>query len=132
MSMLPGARRVLLAVNEYDFALDGGAVGTINLRGLVIPQDSIITDTLLIVHVALTGGTITDTLSLGAETLIDLQAAAARNAAPWSTAGARRITLNATAVPIRATIERRPRFTINGTALTAGRFTLITHFIPHL
>lgn len=118
-----------LAVAEYDFAVDGGAVSSINLRGDKIPSGAIIVDALINVDTALTGGTATDTLSLGSEAAADLQAAAARNAAPWSTAGAKRVTLTATSAPVKTTAERSVAFAINGTALTAGKFRALVTYV---
>lgn len=139
MAVIPGARKISAsgpglggakpAVGLYDFAVDGGAVGTISLRGDTIPAGAIIVDALLNVETALTGGTVTDTLSLGSEAATDLQAAAARNAAPWSTAGAKRVTLTATAAPVKTTAQRNITFTINTSALTAGKFTAVVWYV---
>jgi hypothetical protein len=113
----------------YDFATDGGAVGAITLRGDSVPSGAVIVDALLHVTTPLTGGTVTDTLSLGAETATGVQSAAARNAAPWSTAGAKRATLTATAAPVLTTANRTLTFTINGTDLTAGAFKLVVWYV---
>lgn len=117
------------AVGLYDFAVEGGAVSTINLRGDKIPNGAIIVDALLQVDTALTGGTGTDTLSLGSEAAADLQTAAARSGAPWSTTGAKRVTLDADAVPVKTTAERSLQFVIAGTALTAGKFRLAVWYV---
>jgi hypothetical protein len=113
----------------YDFAVDGGAVSTISLRGDRIPSGAIIVDALLKVETVLAGGTVTDTLSAGSEAATDIAAAAARNGAPWSTTGVRRVTLTATAAPVVTTAIRPLTFTINATALTAGKFTLIVWYV---
>lgn len=117
------------AVAEYDFAVDGGAVSTINLRGNKIPNGAIIVDALFHVDTALAGGTGTDTLSLGSEAAADLQAAAVRSGAPWSTTGAKRVTLDADAAPVKTTAERSVQFVISGTALTAGKFRAIVWYV---
>lgn len=117
------------AFAEYDFDVDGGAVDTINLRGDSVPSGAIVVDALLQVDTALTGGTGTDTLSLGSEAATDLQSAAARSGAPWSTTGAKRLTLDATATPVSTTADRALTFTINGTALTAGVFRLVAWYV---
>jgi hypothetical protein len=125
-----GLGRQRRAVGLYDFAVDGGAVGALTLRGdVAIPSGAIITDALLYVETALAGGTVTDTVSLGSEAAADIQAAAARNTAPWSTTGAKRVTLTATAAPVRTTAARNLSMTINGTALTAGKFTLVVSYV---
>lgn len=113
----------------YDFAVDGGAVGAITLRGDSVPSGAVIVDSLLRVTTALTGGTVTDTLSLGSEGATDIQSAAARNAAPWATAGAKRGTLTATAAPVLTTANRSLTFTVNGTDLTAGAFKLVVWYV---
>lgn len=117
------------AVAEYDFAVDGGAASTINLRGNKIPSGTIIVEALLHVDTALAGGTGTDTLSLGSEAAADLQAAAARNGAPWSTTGAKRVTLDADAAPVKTTAERSVQFVITTSALTAGKFRAIVWYV---
>ncbi|MFD3698510.1 hypothetical protein ACFWUZ_20565 [Streptomyces sp. NPDC058646] len=118
------------AVCLYDFAVDGGGTTAINLRGnSTIPVGAIITDTLLRVETPLTGGTVTDTVQLNAEGAADLQAAAARNASPWSTAGVRRLTLDADAAPVELTAERTIQLKVNGTAVTAGKFKLIVWYV---
>ena len=137
MSVIEGVRKVggmglgmeKPAVALYDFAVDGGAVSTINLRGDRIPSGAIIVDSLINVDTALTGGTVTDTIQLGSEGAADIQAAAARNAAPWATTGAKRLTATATAAPIKTTAIRALTLTINATGITAGKFTLIVWYL---
>lgn len=129
MTILGDNRLIRSAIYEYDFAVDGGAVGTIVLRGTHVPLGSTLIDSLLDVIVPLTGGTVTDTVSLGYDSAVDVQAAAARNAAPWSTTGVRRATLNAVATPVRNPAQRRARLTINGTGLTAGRLRLLVWYV---
>jgi hypothetical protein len=69
---------------------------------------------------------VTDTLSLGSgESATDLQAAAARNGAPWSTTGAKRVSLTATTAPIRLTADHTSTLTISGIGLTAGKARLV-------
>jgi hypothetical protein len=114
---------------DYDFAVDGGGVGTIALRGTKVPGSAIMTDAILRVDTALTGGTVTDTVALQAESAGDLQAAAARNAAPWSTTGAKRITLNAGVNPVLLTQDRAASLVIAATGLTAGKFRLFVMFL---
>lgn len=117
------------AVGRYEFALDGGAVGAVILRGDQIPTGAIIVDTLINVETILAGGTVTDTVQIGAEGAADLQAAAARNASPWSTATPKRGTLTAAAAPVKTTARRNLTMTINGTPLTGGKLTLVCWYI---
>ena len=129
MTIIGDNRLIRSAIYTYDHAVDGGAVGTIVLRGTDVPLGSTLIDSLLDVIVPLTGGTVTDTVSLGYDSAVDVQAAAARNAAPWSTTGVRRATLNAVATPVRNPAQRRARLTINGTGLTAGRLRLLVWYV---
>lgn len=138
MPVQPGTRKIgsssfigelKFARGDYDFVVDGGAVSTITLRGDTVPSGAIVTDSFIKVVTALTGGTVTDTLSAGVESTTDLQSAAARNAAPWSTTGTKRITLTATTAPAVTTAARSLRFVINGTALTAGKFSLVVAYV---
>jgi len=137
MSVIEGARQVgglglgmpKPARALYDFAVDGGAVSTITLRGDRIPAGAAIVDALLNVDTALTGGTVTDTLALGSEGAADIAAASARNAAPWSAAGAKRVTLTGGTAPVKTTVIRALTFTIAATVLTAGKFTLIVWYV---
>lgn len=117
------------AVSLYDFAVDGGATTAITLRGDTVPSGAIIVDALLQVDTALTGGTVTDTVQLNIEGTADLAAAAARNAAPWSTTGAKRLTITATATPVTTTAARTSTLKINATALTAGKFRLVVWYL---
>lgn len=118
------------AVCLYDFDVDGGATTAINLRGdSTIPSGAIIVDALLNVDTALTGGTATDTVQLNSEAAADLQAAAARNAAPWSTTGAKRVTLDADTAPIKTTAARTIQLKVNTSAITAGKFTLVVWYV---
>lgn len=117
------------AVYAYDFAVDGGGTTAIPLRGDAIPSGAIITDALIDVETALTGGTATDTVQLNAEGTADLQAAAARNAAPWSTTGPKRLTVDADTAPVKTTAARTIALKINATAVTAGKFKLVVWYV---
>ena len=129
MTIIGDNRLIRSAIYTYDHAVDGGAVGAIVLRGTDVPLGSTLIDSLLNVLFVPAGGTVTDTLSIGFDGVADVQAAAARNAAPWSTDGVRRATLTGAAPPVRNQVQRRARFTINGTALTAGRFRLLVWYV---
>lgn len=138
MAVIPGTRKVAAggtygqpkpAVGLYDFAIEGGAVGNITLRGDTIPSGAIIVDALMDVEVALAGGTVTDTVQFNTEGAADLQAAAARNGAPWSTTGPKRLTLDADATPIKTTAARAVQLGVNATALTAGKFKVVVWYV---
>jgi hypothetical protein len=121
------------AVSEYDFAVDGGAVGSITMRGDALPQNAIITQGIIQVDTILGGGTGTDNLSITIESVNDLQTTAARNGSPWSTTGPKWTSNGAhggtVSQPILTTQKRTPTFVIAGTPLTSGKFRLITEYV---
>lgn len=116
-------------VYRYDFTVDGGAVGAIPLRGDalrggVLGTGLVVLDALLLVHVVPTSGGWA-TIRLDAEASGDVQAQAAISGAPWSTVGAKRVTLTATSAPVRLTADRTPNLQVGTAALTAGRVRLV-------
>lgn len=123
-----GVGRRRLAVGLYDFAVDGGAVGDITLRGDTIPSGAIVTDVLIHVDTALTSGG-SATVALKAESAADLNAADAISGAPWSTTGAKRGDLTATTAPVATTAARAIKATVGTAALTAGKFSVYVSFL---
>ena len=121
-----GGRKI--AVASYDFAVDGGAVGAITLRGDSLPAGAVILDAYLKVTTAPTSGGAA-TISLGAETAAGLQAATAFDGAPFSTTGTKRITFTATTAPVTTTVVRAITATVAVAALTAGAFTVVVEYI---
>jgi hypothetical protein len=117
----------------YDFAVHGGAVGTINLGvnpqntasalGLLIPQGANIRSAWFDVITPLTsGGAATIAFSSG-ETAADLFAATAITTA--GTAGIHDGIPNGTAANTKkTTLPRQPTLTIAAAALTAGKLVL--------
>lgn len=126
MPLIEASRRTATA--HYDFAVDGGTVGDIALRGQKIPQGAIITDVLIDVETVLTSGGAA-TVAVKAESAADLNAADAISGAPWSTTGAKRGDLTATSAPIKTTAERTITATVATSALTAGKFSVIVSYI---
>lgn len=124
-----GGGQAKVAVGLYDFATQGGAVGAITLSGEQVPSGAVITDSLIITDTILAGGTVTDTVQVGVEGAADIQAAAARNALPWSTTGPKRGSLTATSAPVRTTVARSIVATISATVLTAGKFRVVVTYI---
>lgn len=144
--IIQGARRIgarlgmgedKFCYSEYDFAVDGGAAGSIPLRGDIIPSGALITQAIFQVDTVLSGGTGTDTLAITVESAADLQAATARNAAlpsPWSTTGpkwASNGTHGGSTVtqPFATSQIRTPTLVISNTALTQGKFRLAVEYI---
>jgi hypothetical protein len=117
MPYLAPSHRIIQVV--YDFAVDGGLVSSIPLRGPKVPGGALVVDVYGQLTTALAGGTVTDTVALQIESAADVQAAAARNAAPWSTTGIKRFT----------TVERSVTLVIAGTALTAGKLTVWARYV---
>lgn len=122
-----GSKRV--AFGQYEFALDGGVVGDIVLRGQPdIPSGAVITDAGIRVITPVTGGG-SATLAAKVEGAADIQSAAAVTGAPWSTAGAKKATFTAASTPVLTTAARRITVTVGTAALTAGKFTVWVEFI---
>ncbi|MBP2325332.1 hypothetical protein JOF56_005717 [Kibdelosporangium banguiense] len=118
-----GLGRLKPVAAVYDFAVDGGAVGDIPLRGDAVPAGAIIVDALLHVDGALVSAN--GTAALRAEAAGDIQTAAAATAAPWNGTGPKRASLTATSPPVKTTARRPIVLSIGTAALTAGRFTVV-------
>lgn len=116
-------------VGEYDFAVDGGVVGTITLRAGAgsqgpIPNGSVILGGYLETLTALSGGTSTGALQ--SEAAGDIVAQAATTGAPWSTTGQKSIIPAFTgATSVKTTAQRSPAFVIGTANLTQGKLRLV-------
>lgn len=137
MSLIPAARQLKggdamgqkkYAVGYYSFALDGGAISTITLRGDTIPSGALIVDALLHVDTVLTSGDAA-TVSVGSEAAADINAAVAYSGVPWSAAGVKRATFVATTAPIKTTAARSISIAIAVAALTAGKFSVVVEYV---
>jgi len=113
---------------SYDFAVDGGAVGDIALRGDRIPSGAVILDSLIKVDTALTSGGAA-TVAVKVESAADVNAADAISGAPWSTTGAKRGDLTATTAPVTTTAARTITATVATAALTAGKFSIAIAYV---
>jgi len=122
------------AVFEYDFAVDGGAVGTIPLRaiaanlGSTFPANTEIFDSIIDVLTPLTGGA-GATAALQAEAAGDVVAAAVVTGAPWSTGGRKAGIPVSAATSIKTTAARTPSLVVAVNPLTAGKFRLVLEYI---
>jgi hypothetical protein len=116
------------AVGVYDFAVDGGAVGDITLRGDTIPSGAVLLDAYVKVTTALTSGG-SATVALKVEGAADVNNADAIDGAPWSTTGAKRADFGATTAPVTTTAARSIKATVGTAALTAGAFTVVVEYI---
>ena len=124
-----GRGQSLFAHGLYDFAVDGGAVGDIALRGdSVIPSGAIIINAIIRVNTVLTSGGAA-TVAIKTEGAADINAADAISGAPWSTTGAKRADFTATTAPILTTAARTITATVATAALTAGKFTVVVEYV---
>lgn len=129
MAVIEGTRNFKSWVGFYDFAVDGGAVGTITLRSNdgPLPLNAVILDGFLDVTTALSGGTSTGALQ--AEAANDLVAQAATTGAPWSTTGRKSIIPVGTgATAVKTSAARSPAFVIGTAVLTQGVFRLVLEY----
>jgi hypothetical protein len=138
MSVIPGAGRFTLgklgegkirqAQFFYDFAVDGGAVSAITLRGDTVPNGAVVVDVIGHVATALTGATAT--VALHIQSAADINAAAAISGAPWSTTGGKRFgAFTATTAPLTLTAARSVVATVGTAALTAGKFSVVVFYM---
>ncbi|MER7002212.1 hypothetical protein ABT297_04075 [Dactylosporangium sp. NPDC000555] len=137
MPIIPGAKKVAagglfmgerkIARGLYNFATDGGGVGSITLRGDQIPAGAIVVDALINVETAVTSGG-SATLAIRLEGAGDIAAAAAVSGAPWSTPGPKRGDFTATSTPIRTTAARNVVATVATAPLTAGKFSVLVEY----
>lgn len=117
---------------HYDFATDGGAVGTIQLRGAVLPANAIITNA----WVEVTTGflpTTTSTFAIGLTAAATaLRSAAVATVAPALDAAAR-VGVIAPQTPsafvAKSNVNRNFIATIAGGAFTAGAFVLHVDYV---
>lgn len=106
--------------SRYDFAVDGGGVGTIVISAEKLPANAIVLGGVVEVDTPPTSGG-AGTLAVGSEAAGDLVAAAAVSGAPWSTAGRKSIIPVFTgASSVKMTQARDVVVTIATAALTAG------------
>lgn len=114
----------------YDFAVDGGAVGAITLRGDSIPSGSIVVDTFVNVDTIVTSGGAA-TVSLGIQTAVDIRAVATdlTTAPALSTLGPKHGLITGASVPSTTTAIRPVIATIATAALTAGKFSVIVEYL---
>lgn len=135
MTVIAGATNLKTAQGEYDFAVDGGAVGTITLRQgggttlpNLIPNGAIIMGGYIEVDTPVTSGGAA-TVAVSSEGAGDLQAAAAVSGAPWSTAGRKSITPAFTgAASVKTTAARSLAIAVATAALTAGKFRVVVWY----
>lgn len=135
MPVMPGTSELKEATGEFDFAVDGGAIGTITLRsrknlstGNDIPAGSVIVDGYVEIDTGFTSGGAA-TVAAGAETTADLVAATVASGSPWSAPGRYSlIETGAGALTAKTTVRRFVTLTIAVAALTAGKGRVVTFY----
>lgn len=114
---------------RYDFAVDGGAVSTIDLTVESIPANSIIMGGYIEVDTILGSGG-SATVALNIEGAADLLAATAFGSSPWSTTGRKSVTPVFTgATMIKTTAARKIQATVATAALNAGQFDVVLFYV---
>lgn len=115
---------------DYNFASQGGAVGTIPLAGVAgIPANAAIISAYIDVITPVTSGGAA-TAALQVESAADVQAAVVVSGAPWSTAGVKLSSARTAATaPIKTTAARDVSLVIAVAALTAGVFRVYVEYI---
>ena len=117
-------------VGEYDFAVDGGAIGTIPLRAGAgshgpIPTGAVVLGGYIEVLTPFTTGTAA-TAAITVESAGDEQAAAVVTGAPWSTAGVKSVVSVFTgASAVKTTAQRSPSIVIATGTITAGKARIV-------
>lgn len=135
MPIIEGTTALKTAAGEYDFAVDGGAIGSITLRSTAaaslgggVPAGSVITGGYVEVDTALTSSG-SATVAITLEGAGDLVAAAAYSGAPWSSTGRKSIIPVGTgATTVKTTANRNLTATIATAALTAGAFRVVVYY----
>jgi hypothetical protein len=125
----PSGTGLKFARGRYDFAVDGGAIGTITITAEKIPANAIILGGVLEVDTAVTSGGAA-TVAVQVEAAGDVVAAAAVSGAPWSTTGRKSVIPAFTgATALKTTAARDISIVIAAATLTAGQFDVFLVYI---
>jgi hypothetical protein len=130
MPVIEGTQRLKTAEAEYDFAVDGGAVSTITLRGVgvhgnAIPAGAVVTGGYIDVETAVLPTTVT-TVALNAEAAGDLRVAAV---ASDLTVGRKDIVPDSTgSTAVKTTASRSLAMAIAAGTVTAGKFRVVVFY----
>lgn len=135
MPVVEGTKKLKIAVGEYDFAVDGGAIGAITLRGGGgagggnIPNGSVIMGGYIEIDTGFTTGTAA-TMAISIEGANDLQTATVVSGAPYSTTGRKAIVpVFTAATTIKTTASRNLTATIATGTVTAGKGRVVVVYI---
>lgn len=123
MAITEGTRALKTWAGEYDFAIDGGTIGTKTLRSDdgPIPAGAVITSGYTDVEVACASAT--GTMALQAEAAGDVVATAGE--ASWTAGRKSVIPAGTGATSLKTTLARSPALVIATAAFTAGKFRLV-------
>lgn len=133
MPIIEGTTGLKTAVGEYDFAVDGGAIGAITLRSTgsnsnQIPAGAVVTGGYLEIDTLFTTGT-SATMAISIEGAGDLVAATVVSGAPYSTTGRKSIIPAATgATSVKTTVPRSLVATIAVGTVTAGKGRVVVFY----
>jgi hypothetical protein len=125
-------KKVHILRAQYDFAVGGGAVSTINMKDMdgkdaKIPDNAIVVDCVIDVLTAPTDAGATATIAIGTgQAGNDLKAATAIASYTGLVAC---VPVGSAATMIKMTAERTPSVTIAGEALTAGKLDVLVQYI---
>lgn len=114
----------------YDFAVEGGAVGAINLlAGAEIPSGAVILGGYLdVITVPTSAGA--PTLGVQVEGTNDVVASALISGAPWSTTGRKSVIPAFTgATSVKTTAAKNVVANVGTAALTAGKFEVVLFYV---
>lgn len=110
---------------RYDFAVDGGAIGTIAITAEKIPPNAIILGGVVEVDLVPTSGGAA-TVAIQVEAANDIVTAAAVSGAPWSTTGRKSVIPAFTgATTVKTTVARDISIVIAAATLTAGQIDVL-------
>lgn len=125
-----GLSRVRVASATYDFAVDGGEIGPIDL-GVEIPDNAIVLDGMVDVITTLTSATDAATVALSVDNAGDIVAAIAIDdvSAPWDEGLQAIVPLGTAATAVKTTAAGAMAATIAEEAVTAGKFVVILRYV---
>jgi len=125
----PRATELKAVRGRYDFAVDGGAVGDIDLTSLAqIPANAVVLGGFVEVDTAVVGSGAS--LAVKVEGAADIVGVAAVSGAPWSTAGRKSVIPVFTgATTVKTTAARKIQATVSAAVLTAGAFDVVLFYV---
>jgi hypothetical protein len=133
MPVVEGTSKIKVAQGEYDFAVDGGAIGTIALRGGgalggLIPAGSVLLGGYIEIDTGFTTSTAA-TMAVQAEAANDLQTATVVSGAPFSTTGRKAIVpVWTAATTVKTTAARALTAVIATGTITAGKGRVVVFY----